>query len=105
MRYYLVTKENSTKDDPFQVTTDRSTGIIHIQPLAEKFSIQMINRFLRSVSVELQLTNSDKQRLDKTGMSLVFQYPKNQLWVYDINHHDNNFLKAILREARIYEII
>ena len=105
MRYYLITRENSTTEDTFQINSDRTTNIVHIQPIAEKFSIQMINRFFQSVSSELKLNNSDKERLDNNGLSLVYQYPKNQLWIYDIEHPDNSFLKNLVRDARIDDLL
>ena len=105
MRYYLITKDITTSLDPLQILSDRTTNIVHIQPLAEKFSIQMINRFFQSVSSELKLNNSDKERLDNNGLSLVYQYPKNQLWIYDIEHPDNSFLKNLVRDARIDDLL
>lgn len=105
MRYYLVTRENSTQEDTFQIKSDRTTGIVFIQPIAEKFSMGMINKVLNSMSVDFKLNNSDKTSLDSHGITLVFQYPKNQIWLYDIEHPDNNFLKSILRDSRIQDLI
>ena len=105
MRYYLVTKNTSTFSDPLQISSDRTTDIIHIQPLSEKFSVQMINRLFRSFGSELQLSNSDKQRLDENGISLVYQYPKNQLWIYDIDHPKNSFIRNLIRDSRIDNLL
>lgn len=114
MRYYLITRENLESSpehpkniygavDPFGST--REERIISIQPISDKFSIQMINILLRSVSQELKLNNLDKVALDTKGLSLVYQYPKNQIWIYDIEHPDNNFLKIIIRDSKINKIL
>jgi hypothetical protein len=65
----------------------------------------MINKFLNSLSIDFKLNNSDKQSLDNHGISLVYQYPKNQIWVYDIKHKDNLFLIQMIRESRINELV
>jgi hypothetical protein len=105
MRYYLVTRENSTKEDPFQLTSDRTTGIVFIQPISDVFNLNMINKMLNSVSIDFKLNNSDKQSLDNHGISLVYQYPKNQIWIYDIKNKDNLFLIQMIRESRINELV
>lgn len=105
MRYYLVTRENSTKEDPFQLSSDRNTGIVFIQPISDVFNLNMINKMLNSVSVDFKLNNSDKMALDNHGISLVYQYPKNQIWIYDIKHTDNSFLIQMIRDSRIEELI
>lgn len=105
MRYYLITRENSTTEDPFQLKSDRTKGIVFIQPLCVEFSLMMINRALNSLSVEFSLKNSDRVALDTHGITLVYQYPKKQLWVYDIDHSDNKFLKAMIRDMKLEKLI
>ena len=105
MRYFLITRENSTTEDPFQINSDRKNGIVFIQPLSKDFKLNMINKLLNSLSIEFRLNNSDKIALDTHGITLVYQYPKNQIWVYDIEHKDNLFLKSMIRDERITQII
>lgn len=105
MRYYLITRENSTQEDPFQLKSDRKSNIIFMQPLANEFKVNMVNKSLESLSVEFKLNNNDKNALDKNGITLIYQYPKYQLWIYDVKHEENSFLISLIRDQRIGQII